>query len=179
MFNVPSTVVKAAVPYVVAAAAFGAVGGISYYKGNEHGQTKIQDKWDLAKSAQELEIARLEGRLAEQSRNHANESEKLQQKLEQAEADYDRRMAQFRSTYTRSLLDSEARATRYRELSDAGAAECSALASRAAELDRSLVEGRYVVEQLREVVKQRDSALITIGQQLRLDRETIRDAKSD
>lgn len=51
----------------------------------------------------------------------------------------------------------EGRAARYLAQAEAGGAACRALADRASALDRSLAEGRLVVEELRGVVVRRDA----------------------
>lgn len=139
----------------------------------DHGKAKVQEKWDADVQAHEDEIERLKNEIAQKERAHRAAIQEVKDRLGSAELRYAADLATLRGSYAGKLRESEDRAAVYERLSEAGATERANLASYAAQLDRSLVEGRQVVGELRATVVQRDSQLRALGEQLRADRELI------
>lgn len=77
--------------------------------------------------------------------------------------EFDRRINELERSYAGSLHDSSKRADIYRSKARASEAERDSLAAHAAELDRSLVEGKQVARSLRYTLEQRDSELRQLG----------------
>lgn len=61
----------------------------------------------------------------------------------------------------------------YRRKAEAGEAESRDLANHAAELDRSIVEGKRVAAELAATVRLRDEQLILLGSQIKADRAIL------
>lgn len=71
--------------------------------------------------------------------------------------------------YTTRLRLSESRASTYKRMSESGTSERTDLANHAAELDRSLEEGRSLVRELRETLGQRDKELTALTERIKND----------
>ena len=65
------------------------------------------------------------------------------------------------------MRNHQERAELYKRKAEGSEVERGSLASHAAELDRSLEEGRRVVKDLRTTVEQRDTELILLGTHLK------------
>lgn len=159
-----------AFPLVIVAALTG-----SFYTGWTSGKNVIQDAWNTEK--QTLLAAANEviskNKLAEQA--HRAETESLKEKLKDAQAEYETNIAAIHADYAGRLQSSEERAARYREWSEAGTSERANLADHAAQLDAALTEGRALVEELWETVRQRERELRALGEQILSDRRLIGD----
>ena len=137
------------------------------------GEKNVQTKWDADLRARGEMIAKLKDKIAGLETQHRMETDAIRNRLADAETSHARELATLRGSYTLRLRESEDRAGIYLRLSEAGATQRANLASYAAQLDRSVVEGRQVVEELRATVVQRDRQLIALGEQLHADRRLI------
>lgn len=149
----------------------------------DHGKAEVQKEWDAsdAKKAAEYaaELVRLnEDRIARE-RQHRTETDEIRNRIIENEAVYAADLAAVRGKYAVRVRESQDRAQVYERLSDSGATERANLASYAAQLDRSLVEGRQVVGELRATVVQRDRQLVELGSQLQVDRTLVNGPKVD
>lgn len=142
-----------------------------YSTGYNNGVGAVEAERNADRAAQALVVAGLNGQLIEKERLHVAETTKIRSDLAGREAAYAADVSRLRADYAGRLLDSEQRATRYRAAADAGPDQCRSLASHAAQLDASLVEGRSVVEELRSTVELRDAQLRLVGSQLLSDRQ--------
>lgn len=79
----------------------------------------------------------------------------------------------LRDEYSSRVRDLEKRASRYRSMSEAGAAQCGNLADITARFDRSLEEGRQLVVEFRSRLELREEQLRIIGNQLKADRHLL------
>lgn len=150
-----------------------------YSTGYNNGVGAVEAERLSDQQKQALIVAGLEGQLIEKERLHVAETDKIKANLADRESQYDRDLARLRSDYAGRLLDSEQRATRYRALAEGGTAQCGSLASHAARLDASLVEGRSVAEELRATVELRDSQLRLLGSQIIADRQLYENYGTD
>lgn len=137
------------------------------------GEARIQAKWDADVENHQKEVERLKNELAERQETHRERVRTLNNALASAELRHASDIAALRSSYALRLRESEDRADIYQRLADSGSVGRANLASYAAQLDRSLVEGRQVVEELRATVIQRDDQLRALGRQLEEDRRLI------
>lgn len=158
-----------AAPFLVAAAAIWFV----YSTGVGDGQNRIMAEWNEEKLAHAAQIAELETKIEIQETNHHRNSMRISHELSQANETFARSVAGLDAELANRLHDSDARANRYRAMSDAGGVESANLASHAAELDRSLEQGRRLVKEFGATLEQRDSQLIALGQQILADRALI------
>lgn len=76
-------------------------------------------------------------------------------------------IAAARKQLTHRMQQSENRANIYRNQANSEASEREKLANHAAELDRSITEGRLVVEELSTTLRQRDREVIFLGNQIK------------
>jgi hypothetical protein len=137
------------------------------------GEARVQAKWDKDIAERNSKIRELEQKVKRNERAYRAEVDVIEAKVVSDNLAYERKLADSRIALAGQLRRSEGRAAFYVNLSEAGATERANLASYAAQLDRSLVEGRQVVEELRATVVQRDSQLRAVGEQLEADRKLI------
>lgn len=157
---------------LVLAVVGGALGG-SYFLGKSHGEAVVSLKWSEEKRKRDqasLEIQEKNRTLEETNRRLSDQiTKELEDHEKRTRQAVDAAVAEFAAR----LRTSEARAGIYRKQAEGGAAERERLASHAAELDQSLEEGRYLVRELGETIRLRDSQLRLIGQQLMADRSLL------
>lgn len=149
-----------------------AIGGV-YYGGKHHGEALIQNKWDAAKVQEQLQIAELKGMVAQKEAVHQQETANISSQLQKTEDDHAKAIADLSADHAQRMRQSEARAAAYRHLAEAGASQCRDLASHAAELDRSLEEGRGLVGEFQATLGQREAQLRLLGAQIVDDRKTV------
>lgn len=150
-----------------------ALGATLYFWGSSNGQDKIQAKWDTQKQADKIAYDKLKGEYDVLNRQHSYEVGVLTSRLQTAESNHASELARISSDYDSRMLRSEQRASIYKRQAEAGTTECRSLASHATELDRSLEQGRRLVEELRATVRLRDSQLVELGNQIKADRKLL------
>lgn len=144
--------------------------GSSFYLGYEQGKGKVTLEFNTYKSRQEklvsdATVARI---LAEQRLSTL--SREYEQSLTEVRKENETAIALSAAANVVRLQQLETRERRYRFLSESTDAERRALADLATELDRTLTEGRYLVEELRREVALRNLQLVIIGEQIRAER---------
>lgn len=152
------------------------VAGVLWWSANTLigiGEQNIQEKWDADVAKRTARENELKQKVAENERQYRRQLGIVENNLVVSESRYQRALADSRVAFSGELRKSEGRAELYRRMSEAGKTESANLAGYAAQLDRSLVEGRQMVEELRATVEQRDTQLRSIGEQLALDRQLI------
>lgn len=108
--------------------------------------------------------AELERRLAEITQEHTATLVELRKEHEASIIDSNR-------THASRLQQLGEREARYRQLSEATAAECRTLADLTTRLDRTLTEGRQLVGDLRQELALRNKQLEVIGEQFLAERK--------
>lgn len=144
-----------------------------YSKGDDAGANRVTVAWNAEKLAHQRQIAELQRRINVQEQTHRQETRRITDELADATAAHARRIATVDADFARRLSNSDARASRYRDMSESGATERANLASHAAQLDRSLEQGRRLVQEFRATVELRDTQLRALGQQILTDRALI------
>lgn len=104
---------------------------------------------------------------------HTKAQLKLSKEIEDAEIQYNEAITDIVVNTNQRLLKSEERANIYRSKAIRGEAECRGLADHAAELDRSLTEGRELVKQLTSTVRKRDLEIQQISNYFMNDRNLL------
>lgn len=162
------TLIKA-LPYVALTGVILFLGSCTY----KAGQNDVQDKWNQEKKtvADQTEVLKENLRNAESV--HRDEMGKVKDALYQTESKFQTDINNIQSTYTARLRTAETRSASYQHQAQSGTAECIRLASYATELDRSLEEGRSLVQELGATIRLRDSQLITLGSHIKADRELL------
>ena len=159
-----------ALPYIlVLAAVIGTVWAI-YSSGFTSGAESIQSKWNIEKLENEKALTRLREDAHLREQVHQQETQRISNDLAQANQKHAVAVATLDAEFAKRLSNSEQRATHYQRMSNSDAAERANLASHAAKLDRSLEEGRRLVQELAATVEQRDAQLRALAQQLLSDR---------
>lgn len=144
-----------------------------YAFGYNEGVDVTQSKWDAAKQTQQREDARIEGEIAQREREHAQDVSDLQTQLNEADTVMELRIADISASYSQRLHLSEARAARYQQMAATDPAQCRSLASHATELDRTLEQGRSLVQELGATLEQRESQIKVLGAQILADRKLM------
>ena len=142
----------------------------------EEGRQEVQALWDEEKARNREEIERIQSKLTEKEQAHLIKVQELNDLLSQANVAHAGLVAGLHADYRSRLRDSEARADVYRRQAQGGSTEQDSLASHAAELDRTLTEGRLLVAELRATLGLRDKSLILLGQQITADRELLEES---
>lgn len=145
-------------------------------KGHEAGRLEVQEKWNAERAVAAEQLAKINADILDRERRHQQESQQNADALAEIKATHLAELAALERTYAARMRDSEARARRYSELAAAGPAEREHLASHAAELDRSLEEGRRLVEELKRALAARDAEAVTLGKQIITDRRVVSEA---
>ena len=139
----------------------------------ESGREEVRAEWAAEKEATRLMVEELQAKLASQSEQHRKEQREIADEIAATQLLHERSLAELRATYDGRVRNSEARAELYRRQAQGGSTERDHLANHAAQLDRTLEEGRLLVAELRETLGLRDKSLILLGQQITADRELL------
>lgn len=162
----------------IVAIILGAVAAKGYKAGVLDGKAEIQEQWDADKEAARKSYDDLVRQLAKQEGIHAAEQQRISNELVRVRENLASSLAAQRSVYEQRLLQSSRRSEVYRDQAEASIASCRSLASHAAELDRTLEEGRHLVGELRQTVGLRDNQLTLLGEQILLDRKLMEGEKT-
>lgn len=150
-----------------------------YYSGYNNGADKIRQERFEDQQEQAIVVANLNGQIQQKEKAHAQETSRLKQELKTAKETYDSELLRVNADYTSGLRLSEQRAARYYALAQTGSTQCRGIASHAAGLDKSIVEGQSVVKELRATIELRDSQLRLLGSQIISDRQLYEDYGTD
>ena len=143
----------------------------TYYLGSSSGKDHVQQQWD-AQKVKDLQAAnklRDEYRLRESKYQQTITT--VESELRNAQTQHQSELSRLTAEYTGRLLKSEGRVGVYQRQAQGSAADRERLASHAAQLDRSLEEGRQLVAELRATVGLREEQLKSLAAQIRADRE--------
>lgn len=150
----------------------GLVWGI-FHLGSNHGAAQVQAKWG------QVELERTKAILTQQVEDgvkeakHIAKDKEIEKGLNDATSKHEATVAKLNADWSKRVLQSEGRAGIYKRQAEGTEAEQSRLALHAAELDRSLEEGRQVVAELRSLIEQRDSELRLLADQIKNDRSLL------
>ena len=146
----------------------------SYLLGEFSGKNQVYLEWTQEKLELERKVKETQSRLNVAERTHLTETTRLQNEISQTNEVHQAELNRLKSDFDLRMQLSENRATVYRNQAKRGAAECGNLANHAAELDRTLEEGRNVVAELKEVVGLRDRQIIILSDQIKADRQILK-----
>ena len=137
------------------------------------GSARVQASWNAQKEADQQRIDDLKEQIKQQEAIHQTDTTRISDELAEAKQKYTEDLADLRSEYEQRLRSSGNRADHYQRQARGSAVERDNLASHAARLDQALEEGRHLVRELGETLRQRDRELSLLGQQLLADRKLI------
>lgn len=148
--------------------------GSTYWYGHTRGAASIQAQWDADKEADRISYwnmrNKLAQKLAEQEATHVAGQKQVSDELAQVREAHGVALLAQRSGYEQRLLQSSRRAQVYREQAEGSTTSCRDLAGHAAQLDRTLEEGRSLVAELRGTLGLRDQQVTLLGKQILTDR---------
>ena len=154
--------------------------GVSIYStGKQAGIDEVSKEWTQEKLAYQDEILRIKTLNAGLEQDFENREAEVNKELRNVKASYERTLASNASEHAARLRNHQERADLYERKAQGSEVERRGLASHAAELDRSLEEGRQLVQELRTVVELRDSQLTEVGQQLLQTRALLESGEPD
>ena len=160
-------------PYLGSAALVGLLAWGLHDHGYRRGQEEVQARWAAQQEQDRRAVEALKAEYDRREAQHRAENTRITHELAEAEKAHDVALADQRSEFERRLRDSDRRASHYQRQAAGGASQCGNLASHAAGLDRSLEEGRRLVEDLRRTLEFRDEQLRQLGRQLANDRALL------
>ena len=142
--------------------------GVSIYStGKQAGIDEVSKEWTQEKLAYQDEILRIKTLNAGLEQDFENREAEVNKELRNVKASYERTLASNASEHAARLRNHQERADLYERKAQGSEVERGGLASHAAELDRSLEEGRRVVKDLRTTVEQRDTEIKLLGTNLK------------
>ena len=143
---------------------------VPYHMGKNDGILEVSSAW--AKADQERADKVTELTLANQNLERDNQATttRISNELAAKETEHAKALADLRSDYAGRLLLSTTRQGIYQRQAQGSSAERDHLAGYAAELDRSLEQGRSLVRELRETLGQRDDTIRLLSEQIKADR---------
>lgn len=150
-----------------------AILAVPYTVGKNGGKLEEANKSQAEKLALNEQINKLKDEVKEKESQNQIATTKVADELAASESRHAQALADLTADYTQRLLKSEDRAGIYKRQSQGSTAERNYLASHAAELDRSLEEGRSLVRELGETVRQRDSTIRLLSEQILADRRLL------
>ena len=162
--------IKIGVPILLALGALLLLYGVGvsvYSAGKQAGKDQVTKDWNQEKLDYQNEILRLKAVHAGLEKDFEDRANKTNRDLRNAKVSYEKTLANHASEYAARVRNHQERADLYERKAQGSEVERRGLASHAAELDRSLEEGRRVVKDLRTTVEQRDTELILLGTHLK------------
>lgn len=145
-----------------------------YSAGHKNGANKVQVKWDAERIGHQDAVAVLKTQIKQLEDLNRTENKRIDDVINKANKDYAVALAAMQSDYAGRLRLSESRVSSYKRLSEGGTAERQYLANHAAELDRTLEQGRSLVRELRETVGQRDKEIIALSERIKNDQRLFK-----
>lgn len=140
------------------------VGLVAIYKlGESDGAAEVQSQWDEQTKLRDAAFNKLTGEYTQLQLQHSRKQKELTDELALANAQHEDELSRYRSDYSGRLLLADSRATAYQRQASGSAVEQQRLARHAAELDRSLEEGRSLVRELRQTLGQREVTIKALG----------------
>ena len=137
------------------------------------GQGNIQKKWSKEKTEQAIRIALVQDKYDQLLKSHKLFSSQVADTLKEKDEKYEKDISSIAAAHIDSLRKYKSRADTYQRQAEAGTAEARSLASHAARLDASLVEGKRVAAELAATVRLRNEQLILLGSQIKADRAIL------
>lgn len=138
------------------------------------GMADVQEQWDKSEKARDKQVTALKEKVASLQGEHKALSQRNSDELDQSNAAHEAALAAIRTHYEQRLQYVEKRAGVYERLSKGTATDRDRLAEHAAQLDRTLEEGRQLVGELRESLGQCEIVVGVLGTQILLDRNLLK-----
>lgn len=127
------------------------------------GKAEVYAEWDTHEAKRTKEILELQQKLNKLQAAHTAKQLELENELALANADFEKRLSGYRDEYAARVQQSNDRAELYKRRANGSATERDNLVRHAAELDRTLEEGRSLVRELGETLRQREITIRALG----------------
>ena len=148
--------------------------GVSIYStGKQAGIDEVSKEWTQEKLAYQDEILRIKALNAGLEQDFENREAEVNKELRNVKASYERTLASNASEHAARLRNHQERADLYERKAQGSEVERRGLASHAAELDRSLEQGRQLVFELRHTLGLRDRQIMMLADQIKSDRALL------
>jgi hypothetical protein len=141
--------------------------------GKASGISEVSAEWTEADERRHAIIQDIALDVAKKEATHLLESEKNSEALIKAKTDYEASLVKLRADLSDRLLVSEERAGLYKRKAQGTTSERDRLAEHATELDRSLEQGRSLVRELGQIVRQHEVTIRILGNQILRDRTLL------
>lgn len=141
--------------------------------GSSSGSNKVQLAWDTENQQRDKATSDLKEKNARLETENQLLTQSIATEALKNEEQFQAAIAAVHAQYADRLRLATTRAGIYRQQAEGNSIERERLASHAAELDRSLEEGRYLVRELGETVKQRDRTIELLSRQIQADRKLL------
>lgn len=155
--------IKQASIAVALVAAIGLTYWQTYRLGSHAGKSSVYAEWAVETEQREATINKLQGKFDLLQLQHRAKEEELTHELALSNARLENELSRIGSEYAGRLQQSDKRADVYQRQARGSALEQERLARHAAELDRSLEEGRGLVRELGETLRQREVTIRALG----------------
>lgn len=146
---------------------------LAYQLGKKVSYEKVHNEWNIERQATKDKIAELKQEYQAYEFEYKKTIEDLVIQLQNSQDSFDSELVRIRDDYSNRLLNIEQRASIYKRQSEAGATERRSLADHAARLDRSLEEGRHLVQELGATLRQREREISVLSEQIQADRQLL------
>ena len=144
------------------------------YKYGEHaGEASVAADWAAENGRRDKAYQKLEKENAAMTAVHTQQQKELSDELAASTATFQATLDGYRTDYNGRLQLATTRAGIYQRQARGSAVEQERLAKHAAELDRSLEQGRALVRELGATVEQRDRTIRALGQLILNDRTLL------
>lgn len=145
--------------------------GAGAFFGNKYGRAIINNDWSEEKVTQANAATNQSETNRGAEQQHTAASNEVSSNAQVSQEKYKQDIADVQLTADSRVRESEARADKYRAMSQASKAEQERLANYAARLDGSLTEGRQLAQELRATLAERDRTIQILKQQIDADRK--------
>ncbi|MNQ59263.1 hypothetical protein D3C85_734950 [compost metagenome] len=145
----------------------------TYKHGEQAGAAKVSADWAGENTRRDEAYAKLKKENADLQTAHTQRQKELSDELAASTATFQATLDGYRIDYDGRLQLATTRAGVYQRQARGSATEQERLAKHAAELDRSLEEGRALVRELGATVEQRDRTIRALGQLILNDRTLL------
>lgn len=147
--------------------------GVTYKYGDVIGSRRVSAQWAADTEKRNKAMNQLQGKYNVLQSQHQAKVEELTRDLQTSAAEHQATLDGYRTDYDQRLQLATSRANVYQRKARGSEAERNALAEHAAQLDRSLEEGRKLVREFGETVRQRDRTISALKQMVLNDRTLL------
>lgn len=163
---------KIFIPLIVVGLLSGSV-ALVYKVGKLNGVADVTKQWDAENDKRDAAMNKLQGEYDVLSSQHKQRVEELAGELQTKQTEYEAALLRNRAADAERLQLATSRADVYQRQARGSAVEQERLARHAAELDRTLEQGRSLVRELGETLRQRDVTIKALAGIIAADRTLL------